>query len=478
MTDATGTEETPLLARLRAFALEGREAASGDGVSIGYAELLERVEAAAGGLAAAGIGGGSTVGISIADDLQHLIVALAAVRVGAWQVTLATHDPVRSRQHIAERVGVTQVIAADAADALPGIRSIAWPVSGGAKVTDVAEGGVLLLTSGTTGAANLVPLSSHELLIQAARNSEYASGRLFKPAAIEHNNSKRHRLYCLAMGGTNVCRPAGPFDTIAYCRRHAVTTLDLSLMQAADLAAGSTSGALGDTAVRVSGSAVPYALRRRIEQNLARRLYVRYGSTESGTISIAGPGEHDETGSVGRVAPGLAVEIVDAAGAALPAGEVGHVRMRGAGIAQGYVDGAEQTAKRFRDGWFWPGDMGSLDEGGRLTIGGRADDMINLNGINIFPAEIEQVLEAHPDVAGAAALPLVSSIHGQIPVAAVELRPGGVVTDRELVAYAREHLALRAPRRIVVLDQLPRNSQGKILRREIAAKFSNPGSER
>ncbi|MBN9310115.1 AMP-binding protein, partial [Devosia sp.] len=171
MTDATGTEETPLLARLRAFALEGREAASGDGVSIGYAELLERVEAAAGGLAAAGIGGGSTVGISIADDLQHLIVALAAVRVGAWQVTLATHDPVRSRQHIAERVGVTQVISADAAGALPGIGRVAWPVSGGAKVTDVAEGGVLLLTSGTTGAANLVPLSSHELLIQADRNS-------------------------------------------------------------------------------------------------------------------------------------------------------------------------------------------------------------------------------------------------------------------------------------------------------------------
>jgi acyl-coenzyme A synthetase/AMP-(fatty) acid ligase len=69
-------------------------------------------------------------------------------------------------------------------------------------------------------------------------------------------------------------------------------------------------------------------------------------------------------------------------------------------------------------------------------------------------------------------LPLTSAIHGQIPVAAVELREGGVVTDRELVAYAREHLALRAPRRIVILTALPRNSQGKILRREIAASFA------
>jgi acyl-coenzyme A synthetase/AMP-(fatty) acid ligase len=122
--------------------------------------------------------------------------------------------------------------------------------------------------------------------------------------------------------------------------------------------------------------------------------------------------------------------------------------------------------------------MGSLDADGRLTVHGRADDMINLNGVNIFPAEIEQVLEAHPAVEAAAALPLASGVHGQIPVAAVELRPGGVASERELVAYAREHLALRAPRRIVILDRLPRNDQGKILRRQIAEQFANGGSMR
>ena len=236
--------------------------------------------------------------------------------------------------------------------------------------------------------------------------------------------------------------------------------------------------ALAGVDIRVSGSAVPYRVRHDIEVNLGSKLYVRYGSTESGTVSSAGPGEHDETESVGQVVAGLSVEVVDVEGAVLPVGQVGHIRMRGAGIAQGYFDGAEQTARRFRNGWYWPGDMGSFDEGGRLTIHGRADDMINLNGINIFPAEIENVLEAHPEVVSAAALPLQSSIHGQIPVAAVELRSGGVVTDRELVAYAREHLALRAPRRIIILEQLPRNSQGKILRREIAAKFLGSRSMR
>jgi acyl-CoA synthetase (AMP-forming)/AMP-acid ligase II len=97
--------------------------------------------------------------------------------------------------------------------------------------------------------------------------------------------------------------------------------------------------------------------------------------------------------------------------------------------------------------------------------------MMILNGINIFPGEIERVLERHPDVKVAAALPLTSVVHGQIPVAAVELVEAGSVTAGELQRFAREHLALRAPRRVIILPSLPRNSQGKILRREIALAF-------
>jgi acyl-coenzyme A synthetase/AMP-(fatty) acid ligase len=308
--------------------------------------------------------------------------------------------------------------------------------------------------------------------VQAARNAEYIDGRLLRPASIEHNNSKRHRLYCAAMGGTNVFRPEGAYDLVAFCRQTNVTTLDLALMQAADLASLPRSG-LERVDVRVSGSAIPFEVRSRIEQNVTRRLYVRYGSTESGTVSFAGPGEHDAEESVGQVVDGLELEIVSDAGLPLAVGEAGHIRMRGEGIAGGYFEGPEQTGRRFRDGWYWPGDLGSVRADGSLRILGRADDMINLNGINIFPSEIERVLEQHTDVRVAAALPLASAIHGQIPVAAVERRDGGLVTDRELVAYAREHLALRAPRRIIIVEQLPRNSQGKIVRRELAALFSS-----
>lgn len=467
-----------LFARLREFARRGGEAVAIDDLSIDWADLLMRVEKGAAGLAAAGAGPGSTVGIAIADEVEHFVACLALIRAGAWQIALATHDPDAERQAIAERAGVTHVLSTGGYW-VSGIPHFVWlPGGGEALPSEHPEGGVMLRTSGTTGTMNIVPLSAAEVLVQADRNTEYAGGRLFRPASIEHNNSKRHRLYCAALGGTNVFRPHGTFDTIAYCHRMRVTTLDLALMQAADLAAKARDEALAGIEVRVSGSAVPYLVRQQVEQNLSRRLFVRYGSTESGTVSFAGPGEHDASEPVGRVVAGIDLQIVDDAGEAVPAGRVGNIRMRGEGIVSGYLGGAEQTARRFRDGWYWPGDMGSLDAEGRLTIHGRADDMINLNGVNIFPSEIEQVLEAHPAVKAAAALPLASGVHGQIPVAAVELCSAGMVSERELVAYARQHLALRAPRRIVILDRLPRNDQGKILRRQIAEQFTNAGSTR
>lgn len=460
---------TTFIAQIRRHAATEREAIRSDTASLSYPELMERVEREAAALAAAGIGPGSIVGLSIADEVEHIVATLALMRTGAWHIALATHDTVTVRLAMATRVHATHIVASADVAALPGIRQLVWPLPAASAALGDSEGGVFLRTSGTTGEMNIVPLTAMDLAIQSARNAEYAGGRLFRPAAIEHNNSRRHRLYCAFMGGTNVVRPPGSFDVVDQCLRHGVTTLDLALMQAADLARSALPGKFPDIDIRVSGSAVPIDTRRQIEDRLTRRLYVRYGSTESGTISSALPGEHDDEETVGRVASGLDLQVVDDDGRPVAAGETGHIRLRGGGITAGYFDGPEQTARRFRDDWYWPGDMGALRPDGSLVVRGRADDMINLNGINIFPAEIERVLERHPDVAVAAALAIESAAHGQIPIAAVELRDGAVATERQLAGYAREHLALRAPRRIVVLDKLPRNSQGKVIRREIAA---------
>jgi acyl-CoA synthetase (AMP-forming)/AMP-acid ligase II len=422
-----------------------------------YADLADQVTEASAELRAAGVVPGAVVGLEAADEVEHLVLALALLALGTHHITLASHDPENVRKQLLTRARATHRASAQAVHRLP------------EGLLRAGEGGVYLKTSGTTGDMNIVPFTVEQLRQQAQRHPEYASERLLRLASIEHNNSKRHRLYCAFMGGTNVFRPHDDFDVASFCQFHGVTCLDISRMHASDLAARGELGRFDGVKLRTGGSAIPIDVRRAIEQHVTPLLYVRYASTESGAIAMARPGEHDDDESVGRPLAGVDLEIVTETGEPVPEGAPGLIRLRAAGVATGYLDSGEQSATRFRDGWFWPGDVGRLRPDGTLVVLGRADDMFILNGLNVFPAELERVLESHPAVKVAAASALKSKAHGDIPVAAVELVAGAEVTVLELMTFARERLALRAPRRILVVESLPRNSQGKLLRREVAS---------
>jgi acyl-coenzyme A synthetase/AMP-(fatty) acid ligase len=235
-------------------------------------------------------------------------------------------------------------------------------------------------------------------------------------------------------------------------------------MHLAEILAVENSHLLRDVKLRPGGAAVPALLRRRILDEVTPHLYVRYAATECGAIAMAHPRDHDDEATCGVPLAGVDLEIVADDGAAMPVGKIGEIRLRAPGMAAGYLRDPAKTAQRFRGGWFYPGDIGYLRKDGQLVVVGRKDDMINLNGINIFPAEIERVLEQHPDVVAAAIVSLESSVHGQVPIAAVELRAGSTTTPTQILGFARERLALRAPRRIAIVENMPRNEQGKILK--------------
>lgn len=140
-------------------------------------------------------------------------------------------------------------------------------------------------------------------------------------------------------------------------------------------------------------------------------------------------------------------------------------------MATHYLGAASLADARFHEGWFYPGDLGALGSNGVLLVKGREDDMLNLNGINIFSNEIEQALERHPAVTTAVALSVRSRVHGLIPVAAVELNEQSA-SSQDLLRFAKDQLGLRAPRKLIIMtEELPRNPQGKILKKEIAAGF-------
>jgi len=203
---------------------------------------------------------------------------------------------------------------------------------------------------------------------------------------------------------------------------------------------------------------------------LTDNLWVLYATSEIGMISLASPQQHDSfPEGVGFPAAGVSVEIVGPDGEIVDSGEVGQIRIRKAGMAQGYI--AEPASpSNFQDGWFYPRDLVSQSDGEPLIFHGRADDVIILNGINIFPSAIEDTLESHPDVQEAVAYPIKSRVHGEIPVAAVILKDGAKHRGvSPLVDLCRQTLGIRAPRQIIVVDQIPRNAAGKPLRRAFAA---------
>ena len=445
----------------------GKDALVWEAGALSYRAMLERVDDRAAELRGQGINPGGGVAITIAAEIDHFITSLALLALGTRQITLATFDTPEVRQDLLRRAAVTLVVDAD------GVHAVG-SMSTAAQVAEELDGSLMLRTSGTTGRPSLIELPSSQFADQARGNPNYDSQRLLCLATVEHNNAKRHRLYCQIAGGTNVFRPIGELDVVSVCDRYGVSTLDVAPIHAASLAATLKGRPLRNVTVRISGSLVPAALRENVEHNVTPLLSVRFGATECGTISIAGPGTHGSDAPVGWPPPGVVIEVVDADGRSCAPGTTGEIRVRTPGMATSYLGNAEKSGLRFRDGWFWPGDVGRLRADGALIVEGRKDDMMILNGINIFPAEIEQVLESHPAVAAAAALPLESPAHGHIPVAAVELHHGATATVAELQAFARERLALRAPRRVIIMPSLPRGALGKILRREIAEAF-RPG---
>ena len=204
-----------------------------------------------------------------------------------------------------------------------------------------------------------------------------------------------------------------------------------------------------------------------------------WGMTETMATVTAHLGEDylNRPDSAGPPVPVADLKIVAADGeTVLPPGEVGELWAKGPQIVIGYWNRPEATAETFVDGWVRTGDLAKLDEEGFLTIVDRAKDMIIRGGENIYSIEVENVLYQHPAVIDAALVGIPHHMLGEEPAAVVHLAPGATASEEELKAWVRERLAIfKTPVRIAFLDQpLPRNANGKILKKDLKALFSAP----
>ena len=196
---------------------------------------------------------------------------------------------------------------------------------------------------------------------------------------------------------------------------------------------------------------------------------VIYNATEAGMIATATPEDlRAAPDTAGRPAGGTEIRILDGEFNELPTGEVGTIYVRNDTQFDGYTSG---TTKDFHAGFMSSGDVGYLDDAGRLFVVGRDDEMIVSGGENVYPIEVEKTLAAHPEVAEAAVIGVDDEQYGQRLAAFVVLTPGAGATPDTLKQHVRENLAnYKAPREITVLDELPRGSTGKVLRNELQSR--------
>ena len=215
-----------------------------------------------------------------------------------------------------------------------------------------------------------------------------------------------------------------------------------------------------------------------VAERISPELYDVYGSAGCGILSALGPKEMVSRGNtVGRVIPFAEVEIVDRQGNSLPPGSTGHIRCRGPAISSGFYSESDNAAgtEGFRDGWFYPGDLGAFDEGGYLVLKGRSSDLIVRRGIEIQPTEVEAVLSEHPSVAEAAVCGRPSPAIGEEVVALVVAR--GESQHEELSQYLIGRLPQeKLPDRIIYAKSLPKTNTGKVNRQEVKAMAARHGA--
>jgi len=196
-----------------------------------------------------------------------------------------------------------------------------------------------------------------------------------------------------------------------------------------------------------------------------------YGLTEVTMMATANPSWRSgvrKAGTVGVAAYDTEVRVVDLDGAPLPTGERGEVCIRGPQVMQGYLHRPEATAEVLSDGWLRTGDIGTFDADGYLSIVDRAKDMLLYKGYNVFPRELEELLHAHPAVAGAAVVGRPDAEVGELPVAFVVLVPGAAVTAAELQDHINAQVVpYKKLREVHLVDAIPVSAAGKVLRREL-----------
>jgi acyl-CoA synthetase (AMP-forming)/AMP-acid ligase II len=491
-------------------------------VRLSYQEVLERVDQVAAAVIAAGIEPGDRVAIWAPNCWEWIAALIGLQSAGAVLVPLNTRYKGAEAADILRRSNARLLFTVEgflgndyvsmlrsADEDLPDLQQIVMLRDGGTRpegtlrldefiatgagvdadeVTarvDALKGDDLadvLFTSGTTGAPKGVRITHAQTLRAFGDWADIgglrADDRYLCINPFFHSFGYKAGIVATFMTGATLV-PMATFDLDAVAElieseRISVIPGPPTIYQSLLNHPGFDAARASTLRLAVTGAAVvPVELVERMRSELGFDTVVTaYGMTEaSGCATICRSEDDAETIATtsGRAFPGVEIKVVDDDGATLPAGEAGEVLVRGYNVMDGYFNDPEQTAATItEDGWLRTGDVGVMTEAGYVTITDRKKDMFIVGGFNAYPAEIERLLLGHPDVAQAAVVGVPDDRLGEVGHAFVIPTHGTSPDPVEIAAWAREHMAnFKAPRVVEVVDALPLNASGKVLKYEL-----------
>jgi acyl-CoA synthetase (AMP-forming)/AMP-acid ligase II len=497
--------------------------------SLTYDQLVEEARRFGAALVASGIEAGDRVAIWAFNSAEWVVAVLGIFEAGAVLVPVNTRFKGAEAADILQRsraralVTVTDFLGTDyvamledTGVELPDLSTTVvahGPAGGGAEGWDAflarATGSArdevrrrsaavgaddpsdILFTSGTTGVPKGVVQTQGRTLLVAtdwiAMTGLAADDRYLMVNPYFHMFGLKAGILA-AVGAGATMLPVPVFDVdgvLALVAEEGVTvlpgppTLYQGILDHPDRSAYG----LSTLRVAVTGAAdIPVELIRRLDDELPfSTIIAGYGLTEGGTAAATAPGDDVETiaTTVGRARPGFELRIVDPEELDLPPNSPGEILIRGGSIMSHYLDDPEATARALSpDGWLRTGDIGVVDSSGLLRIVGRSKDMFIVGGFNAYPAEIENALLRHPDIQQVAVIGIPDERLGEVGMAFTVLCPGASVTGEEIIQWSHDQMAnYKVPRVVEVVDELPLNATGKVVKDLLRERATESRSE-
>ncbi|MEQ6332686.1 malonyl-CoA synthase [Sphingobium sp. MK2] len=480
-----------------------------DGTSISYADAWARTTALAARFRALGVKDGDRIAIHAEKSPDALFVYLAAQRVGAVFLPLNTAYTADELEYfladatpalfICRPQDETALAALCSRIGLPCCKSLGTAGDGTLcdglnaaapeDFTDASRGpddlAAILYTSGTTGRSKGAMLTNANLVSNGLTLRDYwrftREDVLLHALPIFHT----HGLFVatntiLAARATMIFLPKLDVPSMLDLMAQATTMMGVPTFYTRLLDDPRfTRDVAAHMRLFISGSAPLSAdVHREFSERTGHAILERYGMTETNMITSNPYDGARVPGSVGFPLPGVSVRIADPeTGAELPQGEIGGIEVKGPNVFVGYWQMPEKTKQEFRaDGFFITGDLGRVDENGYVHIVGRSKDLIISGGFNVYPAEVEALLDELPGIAESAVIAVPHRDFGEAVVAVVQGRDSSLTEEAIIAAIADKLARFKQPKRVFFVSELPRNAMGKIqkaqLREQFAATFA------